>query len=316
MNKPRLIMMVGIPGSGKSSWSKELSERYNAEIFASDKLRKELWGDENIQGNNKELFKELHKRIICALKESKNCIYDATNIYEKNRTQFLKDISGIDCEKICVIALTDFDICVARNEQRDRRVPYEVIKKMYLNIDIPQYREGWDKIIIKRTRDDLKDYDIFKFIYHLETINHDNPHHLLTIGAHIQAVVKHIMDEYQLTFAGDIDRLERLLRAALHHDIGKEFTKSFINNKGEETEVAHYYNHEKVSAYMYIMYEKENELENTKRILYIADLIGLHMRMHCICGDKEKSYQKIKNIVGKKEFEDLCILNEADIICG
>lgn len=310
MNK--FYMLVGLPGSGKSTISNEL----NGEVFSSDALRKELWGDENTQGDNTLLFNELHKRIEKGLKEGKNCIYDATNINAKKRIQFLNKIKNIKCEKICILVATDFNVCLQRNNLRERKVPYEVIKRMYFNIDIPQYREGWDKIIIKRTQDEMNDYDIFKFVDYLETINHDNPHHLLTIGGHIQAVVKYIMDNYQFKFAGDIERLKCLLRAALYHDIGKKITKTFINSKGEKTEVAHYYNHEKVSAYMYIMYEHTEELKDVDKILYIADLIGFHMKMHCYNGDKEKAHERIRKLVGQREFEDLCILNEADIICG
>ena len=65
MNK--FYMLVGLPGSGKSTISNEL----NGEVFSSDALRKELWGDENTQGDNTLLFNELHKRIEKGLKELK-----------------------------------------------------------------------------------------------------------------------------------------------------------------------------------------------------------------------------------------------------
>lgn len=67
---------------------------------------------------------------------------------------------------------------------------------------------------------------------------------------------------------------------------------------------------------MYIMYEHTEELKDVDKILYIADLIGFHMKMHCYNGDKEKAHERIRKLVGQREFEDLCILNEADIICG
>jgi len=40
------------------------------------------------------------------------------------------------------------------------------------------------------------------------------------------------------------------------------------------------------------------------------------MKMYCIGADKSKVYEKIKKEVGQVEFEDLCILNEADTICS
>lgn len=309
----KFYMMVGIPGSGKS----HLAEELGVKVYSSDKLREELWGNESVQGDNNEIFTELYRRIKDSLKKGESCVLDATNIKASKRTHFLKEIKSIECEKICIMAAVDLNVCLKRNEERPRHVPYEVIKRMYLSLDIPQYREGWDKIIIKRTLDNNNEYDIFKFIDYLETVNHDNPHHLLTIGGHIQAVVKHIIDNYTLTFAGDIHRLERLITAAMYHDIGKSFTKSFYNGKGEKTEIAHYYNHEHVSAYLYLLYEKEEKIENDlENVLYVADLIGLHMRMYTIGIDREKGLAKVKKLVGDQEFEDLCILNEADSLCG
>lgn len=314
--KPKIYMLVGLPGSGKSSIAEELRLEEKSKIFSSDKLRKELWRNESTQGDNTRLFNELHNRIKESLKLGENCIYDATNINSKKRIQFLNTIKDIDCEKICIIAATDINVCLQRNNLRERKVPYEVIKKMYLGFQVPQYREGWDDIEIYQTRDKDNEYNIFKFVDYLETINHDNPHHLLNVGAHIQATSKYIMDNYTLKLAGDFDRFYNLLNSAMHHDIGKAFTKSFINSKGETTEIAHYYGHENVSAYMYLLYADElNVIEDTKNVLYVADLIQLHMRMHCHNENKEKIHQKIKNLVGQQEFEDLCILNEADTIC-
>lgn len=299
-------------GSGKSTVAKNL----RGDIFSSDTLRKELWGSESTQGDNNELFNELHKRIKNNLIAGRSTIYDATNISSKRRKAFVESLNKIQCEKICIFVATDYDLCLKRNKKRDRVVPEEVIKKMYMNFDIPQYREGWDEIKIKRTRSRKKDYDIFKYVDHLTTINHDNPYHIFTIGAHIQAVTNDIMNRYMLKFAGDIDRLERLLRAAMYHDVGKEFTRTYINRKGEISEVAHYYNHEHVSAYMYIMYENEDELKhNLNKVLYIADLVGLHMRLNHNEIDLDNIKNKLLKMVGQREFEDLCIINESDRLC-
>lgn len=295
-------------GSGKS----KIAEELDGKIYSSDKLRKELWGDEATQGDNQELFSILHQRIRNSLKKGENCIYDATNIKAKRRKAFLKQISKIDCNKICIFVATDINVCLRRNDERDRTVPYEVIKRMYLSFDVPQYREGWDEIIVRRTLDENNKYNVFQFVDYLETVEHDNHNHLLTIGAHIQAVTKYIIDKYKLTFAGDIHRLERLITAALYHDIGKNTTKTYSDRDGNMTEEAHYYNHEHVSAYMYMMYEKEEKIQNNlEDVLYVADLVGLHMRLF-----ENKGATKLKTIVGEREYEDLCILHEADIICA
>lgn len=77
MNKPIFIMMVGLVGSGKSTYAKQLSDDINAIICNSDAIREELFGNENIQNQNEEVFRVLHKRIKNNLKNGKNTIYDS-----------------------------------------------------------------------------------------------------------------------------------------------------------------------------------------------------------------------------------------------
>ena len=60
-------MLVGLPGSGKSTIAKKMIEKNpNIKVFSSDSLRKELWGDENKQGDNSKLFNELHTFLEAA----------------------------------------------------------------------------------------------------------------------------------------------------------------------------------------------------------------------------------------------------------
>lgn len=73
MNKPSFIMMVGLPGSGKSTYAKTLTLNGKPYIIhSSDNLREELYGDAAIQGDNNKLFAELHKRIKKDLQQRPN----------------------------------------------------------------------------------------------------------------------------------------------------------------------------------------------------------------------------------------------------
>lgn len=94
--------MVGLSGSGKSTFSKGIAEQIApSEVFSSDKIREELYGDESIQGKPQKIFDILHKRVFSALKDGKNCIYDATNLKQKDRLHFLLQLEQqkINCEK-------------------------------------------------------------------------------------------------------------------------------------------------------------------------------------------------------------------------
>ena len=75
-DKPFLIMMCGLPGSGKSTFAENSitvtsgARQYKPVIHSSDGLRKEIYGNESTQGDANKVFGELHKRIKNDRKQS------------------------------------------------------------------------------------------------------------------------------------------------------------------------------------------------------------------------------------------------------
>jgi len=119
---------------------------------------------------------------------------------------------------------------------------------------------------------------------------------------------------FELYEYGVHERYKNLLIAISLHDIGKKFTKSFVNSKGEITDIAHYYNHENVSAYEAILYLLEyapwSIEENMDDVLYIAQLIRFHMRPYY--ATSEKAVKRFVNLVGQEFYDALLTLNTAD----
>lgn len=120
MSEPRMIMMVGLPGSGKSTCAEHYASVHNYTIFSSDAIRKELYGDESEQQDPQKVFRILHRRIKEALLEGKNCIYDATNLTSKLRRNFLQYISNVNCIKVAQVIWSDYEMCLARAQQKAR----------------------------------------------------------------------------------------------------------------------------------------------------------------------------------------------------
>lgn len=293
MNK--LYMMIGLPGSGKSTVARKLSERENAVIVSSDDIRKELFGNDENQSNNKKVFKIVEERIKENLKQ-RNVIYDATNINYKKRMLFLQKIK--DVEKIAFLVLTPYRECLYRNGQRERHVPTYVIKRMYCNFYIPQYYEGFDNIMIFNNSSMNLNFNTDELFERLSYISQDNPYHTLTIGKHCLKAAAQFDEEEQ-----DI-----LFKAALYHDIGKEFTKQFVNCKGEKTDIAHYYDHEKVSAYKAMFYLMD---EPKWKVLYICRLIQWHMLLHSNLSEKSK--KRYIELLGEECWKNLELLHQADL---
>ena len=289
MNKPKFYMLVGLSGSGKSSYN------FKEEVvkISSDGLRKELFGDENDQTHNAEVFNELHKRVILNLKNGKNVVYDATNLSRRRRKAFLKTIAHIPCKKICVVFRTPYEICIKRDSLRSRTVGVSVIFKQLKQFQMPQYDEGWDLIDFTYLSLD-KAVDPFVLVELSKLVEHDNPHHLETIGQHIQMTYDKLCK---------MTKDEKLRFAGLFHDLGKVSTKCFRNVRGEKTNIAHYYSHENVSVYFYLI---SYLFYPTEVGLKIAWLIENHMRPY------HSGYEKWKSTQNPEWVKDLEILHLAD----
>ncbi len=138
MNK--LYTMVGIPGSGKSTIANQIP---NTVVISSDAIRKELYGAEEIQGNGKQVFDLVYKRIGEELAKGNDVVFDATNLTPWARNAVFR----FTAEHIAIFANTSLDDCLKRNAARERKVPEEVIYRMYHNLTCPNKSEGFSKII-------------------------------------------------------------------------------------------------------------------------------------------------------------------------
>lgn len=241
MNRPTLTLLIGIPGSGKTTYAKTCIEVHpNTVHLASDKIRAELWGNEAIQGDNNQVFTLMQSRAIEALNNGQNVIYDCTNVTRRERACII----GI-CPRFVKIEAhivwAPIEMCIERDAARERTVGKEVIDKMLKRFQAPYYDEGIDEIkVIYSDIFDHKNYGDKIFVN--MDIPHDNPHHTANIKNHCFEAHAHA---YELNDYGD-----DLTRAALYHDIGKPYVKAFVDNKGNTCEVAHYYQHQCVGAWM------------------------------------------------------------------
>lgn len=241
------MILVGPPGCGKSAYAEQLVNEYDNTIhIASDSIRKELWGDEAIQGDNNEVFSTMNKRTIDALNNGKNVVYDATNMTRKDRAYIISQ-----CPKFVMIEAhivwAPIETCLARDNERGRTVGKEVIDRMLKRFQAPYYDEGIDYIHIHYSVKDFSSKEYACNVVNSMDIPHDNPHHTLNIDDHCAEAEKYMESK------SDCDLL---WFAAMLHDIGKPYVKSFIDSKGNACEYAHYYQHQCVGAWMvYGMYD-------------------------------------------------------------
>jgi predicted kinase len=95
--QPEIIVMCGLPGSGKSTWVKNYIEKQNKLeplqniiVLSKDSIREELFGSRDDIEHEKEVSELFEKRLKDALLERASIIIDNTNIKHKTRERYKK----------------------------------------------------------------------------------------------------------------------------------------------------------------------------------------------------------------------------------
>lgn len=304
MNK--VIIMVGISGSGKSYKANFLKDKYNAIILSSDEIRKTLYGDENDQTHNEEVFCTLYKRTQDLLKNNKNIVIDATNLTIKSRKKIINIVkeTNIKTEIIAYVMTKPIEVCVKNDCIRNRHVGKDIIYKQREKFQIPFYEEGIDKIILESysKRKETTQEKLELLIGGMEGFDQQNSHHKYDL-------LTHCSKTFQLL--EDIHADPCVQMAASLHDIGKMETKKLKDN-GEYG----YYGHANVGAYQLLDELKlEDIIPNAfQKTLDILFYINYHMLP--MTWETEKTHDKYKQLFGKEKYDNLILLHHCDKIAS
>lgn len=134
-------MMVGPSGSYKSTHAKKL-EQAGYLLVSSDDIREEIHGDASNQADGAKVFAIARKRVVEGLLKGQNVVMDATNLTFKRRAEFLRLLQNHNVRVTMDVFLTTFDACVKAQENRERKVPVDVIKRQYESLELPAYCEA------------------------------------------------------------------------------------------------------------------------------------------------------------------------------
>lgn len=153
--KSKLWLMVGIPGSGKSTWLASHEDAFSEKraIISRDEIRFNLLqeGDEYFSKED-EVWKEYVEQTKASLAINEDTILDATHLNESSRGKILRALrnflKGVSVRAIVVDP--GFKVAVEQNNQREGRsfVPLSVMRRMNTQYTMPTFEEGFDKICI------------------------------------------------------------------------------------------------------------------------------------------------------------------------
>lgn len=158
----KLVLLAGIPGSGKTTLSQRLVDK-GFVCLNADLIRHELWGDAGDQREQEKVFEVFFQRLEQGLARCWDIVIDNTNINGKHREPIIERArqAGYTDIQIWVVD-TPLEVCLERNRQRERNVPDDVVENMYRSLTgagRPQKHEG--RIIIVRPGNGAGEFRFF-----------------------------------------------------------------------------------------------------------------------------------------------------------
>lgn len=148
-SKGVVVLAVGLPGSGKSSWFK----RHNINPLSSDLVRALLFDDPTEQRFQELVFSNLRSMLRARLIARRPLNYlDATNLTPHDRQSWIKLAKDLGYEVQAVYFDVPLEVCLARNQRRQRIVSEDVMRRMAEKLKPPTFEEGFSKITVVRVK--------------------------------------------------------------------------------------------------------------------------------------------------------------------
>jgi predicted kinase len=148
-SKGTVVLAIGLPGSGKSSWFK----RHNITPLSSDMLRSLLFDDPTEQRFQDLIFSNLRSMLKARLIAKRPLNYvDATNLTPHERQSWIKLGQDYGYEVQAVFFDVPLEVCLERNHKRERVVADDVMRRMSAKLKAPTFEEGFSKITNVRVK--------------------------------------------------------------------------------------------------------------------------------------------------------------------
>ena len=144
MEPLRIVVLVGLPGSGKSTYVEQLG----AAVLSSDTIRKLLADDETIQTIHDRVFQTMRYLLRHRLELRRPVTYiDATNLTPQERAPYIGIGKAFGCELEAVYFDVPLEICRRRNAARSRVVPDDAMVAMAAKLVPPSVGEGFARVL-------------------------------------------------------------------------------------------------------------------------------------------------------------------------
>lgn len=145
----KLFIMMGAPGSGKTTWCKNNVPK-NAVYISRDEIRFSIIKDKDSYFSKEKIVYDIFiNKINEALDSGLDVYADQTSLNAGSRKKLINALNKKPDEIIGIYFTTPLDIVLQRNAQRTGRalVPEDVVVNMFNSLTRPTLDEGFTEIL-------------------------------------------------------------------------------------------------------------------------------------------------------------------------